>query len=469
MTSALNTAISKGNKSVSGIEGALLKALGGNQWLQNQSTLVDSFSPNNIQLLAIGYDCVIVKRYIEVDKKPKILAYKFNPNDRPSRQFALNRILEHRKMSGLEELILWEGYARPEAGYFDLDSFKNVYTAGIHNSRIRYICMYDQITSKDLYDVFVNKKSAIYCATDYIRKHFGEQCIYPLYQNNTITYAKVYRLDPTHYYLDRANGPLQKEYTKIQKAVLQWRVTERTKEILKNDIANYKYYAIVRPMMTNHAETEAQGVVKDILRQAKDKVSQYGAKIPSECIMQAYKEMRKFEPKLFEGVPSDNSMIKMLTLMNARGLSTSTLSLQCTKIPEVPAHMGLINIKGIIAYTLVEGYRKIASKGEKEKNLMKKMFGSDFLEKDIQSRRHLDESSLDELCDMLTKMYNIKDELAIDEKDLKMRRIIDLQRKLRRRAIESGMFDGENMENLAGKNWKEVELEMLDAEEESEW
>lgn len=463
MASALNTAISKGNRSLSGIEGALLKALGGNQWMHTQSTLVDSFSPNNIQLLAIAYDCVIVKRYIEVDKKPKILAYKFDPYDTPKKQFALNRILEHRKMSGLEELIIWQGYARPENGYFDLESFKSVYTSGITNSRVRYIGMYDNISSKDIHDIFVEKKSALYCASDYLAKRYGAENLCALYQNNTITYAKVYRLDPTHYYLDRSNGPLQREYSRIQTAVLQWRVTDRTTEIMRNDIANYRYYAIVRPMLTTKPETEAQSIVRDLLRKAKETVNQYGKKIPAECISQAYRELRKYHPEEFDGVPSDKSMLKMLTLMEARGVTKGTLSLQCTKIPEVPAHMGLINIKGIVAYAVVEAYKKISSKGEKEKELMKKMFGADLLERNIQSKRHLDEISLDELCNMLTQLYNLKVELSVDEKDLKRRHLIELQLRLKEKAIKSGMFDA-MMETLGennGKDWKEEELERI--------
>lgn len=467
MANALNDAIKKGRK-ISSMENALIEALGGSKWMQSNSSIVTTFSPNNVQMIAIAYDAVIVRRYINSDKRGLIICKKFNPKDKISKDFVLNKILENRKMSGLEELLLWEGYYEISNKYFDAERFKNVYTTNNLDNRLRTIAVYREIPTETIRTQYEKKKSVRYCASQFLEKNYGSEYIQTVYQpdTNTLAYAKRYRLDPTHYAMDVKNGPLEQAYKKIQSAVTQWKMVNECKKRIVNDIADYAYYDRLREYFVADPKNEAQTIIKEIMRTAKDKAPHFDT-LPKQCVIQALDEIEKQNPSVLGNVGRER-LLKMLNLFGASGTKYGKLSLKTFKQAGVPSKTGLFNIKGYLGYVVKEASEKIAKKGKDEKKLIDSLIGGFFETHDIMIKGVLDRITVEELLGMLDKLYNIKQEIPVDEEDEKSRRIKKMRMYYKEKLLRAGAINDPAINDLLGEGWQEESLRKVE-EWNSKW
>lgn len=464
-----------GAKSRTSLEKALIKVLGGAEWMVETSDSIRDFSPNNIKLLAITQDAVIVRMFISTPykgKKVRMIVEPFNPSDMPSAKAdgtypkIINRIIQRRKMNGLEDLMIWQGYV---GTIFDLNSFAKDYLVDKKLARLRAVSAIGQIPNEAVVDAF--KKANIpqkdrtdvpvlMCVSEYLQQQYGEVQLLYASEDRELRYAKNRYLNPRVYEMDYSDGDLATEYKKISQALIKYTNVEKCKDLLRRDIEDYPVYDELRVMRQKSPVTEAQKIVTTSLNSAQDAYSRY-MDIPKLYIGEAVRELNEENPSNFAVSHGMKNMLRMFELWDCAGSKKIRGGFKVFGAKNMPKDSGIFNAKGLICYALYTCYMAFIKKGEKEKIMITDILQDLLNAYDPEQWKLADVQvnlSLRELIGYLRKIYNIKEKVTVTEDEEEERELTIWAKVQGIRLMRNPRYHDEYMENEM-PNWKEYNVQ----------
>lgn len=465
----------KRNKAES-LEDALIKALGGERWMNNSSQdgrskgLIDTFSPNNVQMIAICEGYVIIRRYIPTktssgSKLPQVIRVPFDINSRPKSNRSLNKILERRLISGLEEFYLDNRYESTDLynRFLDWDRFKMKQCRNGYTDRVRVIAIIHNIPAQAVFEIFKNKKSLRYGADAYFTREFGPRSVEMLYKAKfDYNIGRRYNLESKYYEMDSPDGELKKEYERIQTGYVEMEMEDKARELIPYDAINYPYIKKFASYIKAKPKNELQFTIKQGLVQGRNKMGGQ-LYVPIDIANKALGSLERYHPKQLHGV-NPKQLIQMLVFMHVADeqLTSVNIEEEVKKKEDWIHDCGMVNIKGAIGLGIIKAFEVIQDKDDDLADKFietLKPYGNIEEFSDIE---FLQNTTVENMMNGLDALMVMDGKLDISEEELKKRRNRYKFIKYKLEAYEDGAFTEQYFIDMSGDPlWREKEMQIM--------
>ncbi len=310
---------------ITNIEKALIIALGGPEWMSANKEIVTKFSPNNIRAIHIGLESITVMHHIapvvKTVKIPPATREQLNGNKDTTR--ALNRILQKRKMSGLEEVYIHQEYF--ERGYIDPEQLMIALSGSISRQsiRLRVLASYTEYPDQYFQEAMKIKGDNVrVLIKEIMQEKTGTDFFNVIYENPDLHYGVSYNLDATHYAMDVKNGPLYERLYEIQQALNMIMSAKYLEPYVIKDLEQSEMIKRIDQFIKKNTK-DGNEVIRVALKEQGERYRKPFTELTTYQVKEILKNIHRNNPKLFKE-SSFTSVNEYLNILVNNLMITST-------------------------------------------------------------------------------------------------------------------------------------------------